>query len=34
MIAKKGETEEENLGVREWTKEDEMGNMVNPYYDL
>ena len=30
------ETEQENLGVKEWTKEDEdkMGNMVDPYYEL
>jgi len=28
--------EEEKLGVQEWTKEDEdeMGNMVDPYYEL
>jgi len=28
--------DQENLGVREWTKEDndEMGNMVDPYYEL
>jgi len=28
--------EEDKLGVREWTKEDneEMGNMVDPYYEL
>jgi len=28
--------EEDKLGVREWTEEDneEMGNMVDPYYDL
>jgi len=30
------EVEEEKLGVREWTEEDEneMGNMVDPYYEL
>jgi len=28
--------EEEKLGVREWTEEDdnEMGNMIDPYYEL
>jgi len=28
--------DQENLRVREWTKEDdnEMGNMVDPYYEL
>ena len=28
--------EEDKLGVREWTEEDneEMGNMVDPYYEL
>ena len=28
--------EEEESGVREWTEEDnkEMGNMVDPYYEL
>ena len=32
----KEEVEEEKLGVREWTEEDEdkMGNMVDPYYEL
>jgi len=30
------EVEEEKLGVREWTEEDEnkMGDMVDPYYEL
>ena len=30
------ETEEEKSGIREWVEEDkdEMGNMVNPYYEL
>jgi len=28
------EIEEEKLGVREWTEEDEMGDMVDPYYEL
>ena len=30
------EVEEEKSGVREWTEEDEdeMGNMVDPYYEL
>jgi len=30
------EIEQENLGIREWTEEDdnEVGNMVNPYYEL
>ena len=28
--------EEDKLGVREWTEEDnkEIGNMVDPYYEL
>jgi len=32
----KEEIKEENLGAREWTKEDndKMGNMVDPYYKL
>ena len=26
---------QENLGIREWTEEDDdIGNMVNPYYEL
>ena len=30
------EIEQENLGIREWTEEDdnEVGIMVNPYYEL
>jgi len=33
---KEEEIEEEKLGVREWTEEDEdkMGDMVDPYYKL
>jgi len=36
MIPEKEEIEEENSGIREWTEEDndEMGNMVDPYYEL
>jgi len=36
MILEKEEIEEEKSGVREWTEEDddEMGNMVDPYYEL
>jgi len=32
----KEEIEEEKLGIREWTEEneDEMGDMVDPYYKL
>jgi len=32
----KEQIEKENLEVREWTKEDkdEIGNIVNPYYEL
>ena len=27
--------EQENSGIREWTeKDDDVGNMVNPYYEL
>ena len=35
-IAEEEEIEEEKLGVREWTEEDddEIGNIVNPYYKL
>jgi len=35
-IPKEEEVEEEKSGVREWTEEDEdeMGNMVDPYYEL
>jgi len=36
IIPKEKEIEEEKLGVREWTEEDddEMGNMADPYYKL
>jgi len=36
MIPEKEEVEEEKSGVREWTEEDEdeMGDMVDPYYEL
>jgi len=32
----KEEIEQENSGIREWTEEDddEVGNMVDPYYEL
>jgi len=32
----KKEIEQENLGLREWTEEDnnEIGNICNPYYKL
>jgi len=35
-IPEEKEIEEEKLGVREWTEEDddEMGNMADPYYEL
>jgi len=35
-IPEEEEIEEENSGVREWTEEDddEIGNMVDPYYEL
>ena len=35
-IAEEEEIEEEKLGVREWTEDDddEIGNIVNPYYKL
>jgi len=35
-IEEKEEIEQENLGLREWTKEDddEMDNIVDPYYEL
>jgi len=35
-IKKEEETEQEKSGVREWMEKDndEMGNMVNPYYKL
>jgi len=36
MIPEEEEIEEEKSGVREWTEEDdnEIGNMVDPYYKL
>ena len=36
MIPEEEETEEEKSGIREWTEEDndEIGNLVNPYYEL
>ena len=36
MIVKKEENEKEKLGVREQTEDDdnEMGNIVDPYYKL
>ena len=36
ILEEKEETEEEKLGVREWVEEDEneMGDMVDPYYEL
>jgi len=35
MIKKEEEIEQENLGIREWIDEnDEMDNMVDPYYEL
>ena len=35
MIAEKKKTKKENLKVREWIEDDnEMGNMVDPYYEL
>jgi len=36
MIPEEEEIEGEKSGVREWTEEDdnEMGNMVDPYYEL
>ena len=35
MIEEKEEIEQENLGIREWIDEnDEMDNMVDPYYEL
>jgi len=35
-INKEEEFEQENSGIREWTKEDDdkIGNMVDPYYEL
>ena len=36
ILEEKEETEEEKLGVQEWVEEDEneMGDMVDPYYEL
>ena len=36
MIPEEEESEEEKLGVRKWTEEnnDKMGNMIDPYYEL
>ena len=35
MIEEKEEIEQENLGIREWIDEDdEIDNMVDPYYEL
>jgi len=36
MILEEEEAKEEKSGVREWTEEDEdeMGNMVDPHYEL
>jgi len=36
MIEEEEEIEQEDSGLREWMKEDkdEIGNMVNPYYEL
>jgi len=36
MIAKEEEAEKEKSGVRGWTEEDDndIGNMVDPYYEL
>ena len=33
-IPEEEEIKEEKSGVREWTEEDEMGNMADPYYEL
>ena len=35
-ILEKEEIEEEKSGIQEWMEEDndDMGNMVNPYYEL
>jgi len=35
-VKEKKEVEQENLGLREWTEEDdnEMENICNPYYEL
>jgi len=35
IIKKEEKIEQENLGIREWIDEDdEMDNMVDPYYEL
>jgi len=35
IIKKEEEIEQENLGIREWIDEDdEIDNMVDPYYEL
>ena len=36
IILEEEEVKEEKLGVREWTEEDEkeIGDLVNPYYEL
>ena len=36
IIMEKEKIRDKNSGVREWTEEDdnEMGNMINPYYEL
>jgi len=36
IIEEEEEIEQKNLEIREWTEEDEeeMGNMVDPYYEL
>jgi len=36
IITEEEEIEKENSGAREWTEEDEeeIGNMVDPYYEL
>jgi len=34
-IKKEEKIKQENSGIREWTEEDdEMGNIVDPYYEL
>ena len=34
-IKKEKEIEQENSGIKEWTKEnDEIGNIVDPHYEL
>ena len=36
IIKEEEEVEQDKLGVREWTKEDDdkIGNIVDPYYEL